>query len=317
MKIFIFFTSLVSLLIFLPAGVSAKEIFKESFESLQNIINNGGTIKSELSEDKIIFESGVDGRAIYLSGAQGESSSIKYENFRAQSNQGTIEFWYKQRIRWEETPEVGGVLEIGLISQPNTLGFFYNVGENGFIFELKDPNWALNQAWAPLNYVKENEWHYIVGEWKCNSDDNFIKIYLDGKLRDTKTGLCPVFDLSNQYLGIGRTGWYGQGSGVFDELRIYDHLRTSVEIQQDYENRKTSLVNCRSNNDCGSSLSLVEQYCNIDLYKDREDFSCLNPATVEARCKSTIVPEMIDKCQISCTRHLTQDQCNGLICFRV
>lgn len=317
MKIFIFFTSLLSLLIFLPVGVSAKEIFKESFETLQDIKNNGGTIKSQLPEDKIIFENGVDGKAVYLSGAQGESSSIKYENFRARSNQGTMEFWYKQRSRWDYVSpgglNAGGVLELGDIGNPNTLGFFYNSPMNGFILELKGPDWRFNQAWAPLNFVKENEWHYIVGQWKCNSPENFIKIFLDGKLRDTKIELCPVFDISNQYMGLGRTGWYGQGGGVFDELRIYDHLKTSEEIQTDYEQRKTSLIHCQNNNDCGSSLSLEEQYCSIDLYKDREDFSCLNPATVEARCKSTIVPEMIDKCQISCTRHLTQDQCHGLI----
>jgi parallel beta-helix repeat protein len=288
------------------------EIFYEPFEDIEEIQDNGGEITSDLSMEEIGFENGFVGKAAYLSGANNEYTNIKYENFKANSTQGTIEFWYKQRFRWEDIPG-GGILEIGHISQPNTLGFFSNVGMNGLILELKKPDWSFSQAWAPLNLVGENEWHYVVGQWKCNSDDNFIKIYLDGKLRDKKTEtVCPEFNITGQYLGVGSTGWYGQGGGIFDELWIYDYLKTEDEIEADYEDKKASLIHCHDDDDCGSSLHPGEQYCDADLYKDQEDFSCLNGGTTEARCKSTIVPEKLEECHTSCTQHPSQQQCNGV-----
>lgn len=76
-----------------------------------------------------------------------------------------------------------------------------------------------------------NRWYYIVGLF----DGDEIRIYLDGILEDSESGVPPLLDWSPQtYIGSpdGATLFH---EGLIDEARIYNRVLSSTEIKIHYE----------------------------------------------------------------------------------
>ncbi|MBV7270321.1 LamG domain-containing protein [Winogradskyella luteola] len=122
----------------------------------------------------------------------------------------------------------------------------------GFVFGVTD-NGAINVFYAsssPLYYgritatesLETEKWHHIVATWDGRRTSSSFKIYIDGERRDVddfqagqETSFCDSYIQSDQpfLIGLGtcETGPCSPFKGAIDEVRIYDRVINSDEIE--------------------------------------------------------------------------------------
>ncbi|MFH1710976.1 MAG: LamG-like jellyroll fold domain-containing protein [Nanoarchaeota archaeon] len=197
-------------------------IFYESFDNLESITNNSGTIDNA----PINFVEGIKNNAANLSG----SKRINYpmqNNFNPE--EGTIQFWIKKN-----TGIIYGMFDFGSLTT-NAWAIFRN--GNYAIMEVKNSNSGdIEQAWSPNQIVSDDNWHFVVGKWKKTGANTYFKVCLDGKCKASYDGIQDntVPNLNGNFR-VGWTGWtYGYFNGIMDEFKIYDYEKTDAEIKEEY-----------------------------------------------------------------------------------
>jgi hypothetical protein len=80
--------------------------------------------------------------------------------------------------------------------------------------------------------ISDDQWHHVVSTW--NKTGGEIKLYVDGKLDNSKTGSSVNTTIAiNGTLGISTTGTV-TFKGLIDDVRIYNYARTAAQILVDY-----------------------------------------------------------------------------------
>lgn len=167
-------------------------------------------------------------------------------------NLGAIGFWYRAATAWND-----GNARM-LFDASNDLGNgtadknFYLVKEgNGVLrFQIEDSADTDSAAVTGANSFAANTWHYIAVSWDLPSDR--VRLYVDGVLSATSTTNLngTLGDTTTLYLGdnrnngmVGTTNYTGNSAnGIIDEVRIYNYVRSSGQINIDMNTARPCIV---------------------------------------------------------------------------
>ena len=91
--------------------------------------------------------------------------------------------------------------------------------------------------------IPSNGWHHIVGTF--DSNDNFIRVYLNGVLKNTSGTITNPYGSNTLPLEIGRINndTSTEYSNDIAQPRIYNRALTASEIQQNYNAGKNTYTN--------------------------------------------------------------------------
>ncbi|MBU2880199.1 LamG domain-containing protein [Aliiglaciecola lipolytica] len=206
-------------------------------------------------------------------------------------NKGSISFWYRSNEAWnsgnsrqlfDASTDVGG--DVG-----NSRFFYFAILSGGQLdFKLEDEN-DLNfgaQTKLSLSYAADT-WVHVAVTYDLESKTSAI--YLDGVKQSVsitaQSGLSTeIGDFDTLYIGDNRSAYLSNGStqnsanGEFDEVRIYNYVQTSTEVNFD----KDALSTC----------SFVYKYL-ID--HDGNGLTCdPEPVTIKA-CANESCSELYDQ----------------------
>ena len=147
----------------------------------------------------------------------------------------SLSFWIKTTQRGNNTdweaPGVTGVEQAGGVDDI----FWGWIDANGHIGISKGNNDNNSKSNTPINNGK---WHHVV--LTRNATNGNVKIYIDGVL--DKTGSTDTGDVGTSFKSIGRIedtgGTPEYFNGYLDEVKIYNRILTSSEVQTIYDNEK-------------------------------------------------------------------------------
>ncbi len=215
---------IVVLSTFLLPAVSGADtlLFHESFDSLNNIQQNGAASSGSGWPDIV---PGILGNAADFSGSKAITYPISQ---RLQLNQGTLEFWVK-------TPNANGLgfFDIGSLGRPNSWGVFKN--SNHLIMEVKNASNRFDQAWSPAPIVYDGLWHMVTAVWKVEDSNTNFKVCWDAECKSSFDGITSNSTPNpNGSFVVGWTGYYGFSQSVIDELKVYDYVKNNQEIANTY-----------------------------------------------------------------------------------
>lgn len=103
------------------------------------------------------------------------------------------------------------------------------------IYFRQDGGGIADEAWCPLEYFNDGEWHHIVG--MRDADLGLVQMWVDGVLRHSVTMTTGDVNVSNpQTLDLlgslhGSQGHILEFSGAIDDVRFYDRALTAEEIR--------------------------------------------------------------------------------------
>ncbi len=161
--------------------------------------------------------------------------------------QGTISFWFNSNTPWNEGGYSGSGERTLFDASTTASNKYFNLeilndGRLQFSFEdSNDGDFGIIEPSGPVRAA--NTWYYITVTWDL--ENNNYQIYLDGDLRISQdqnsngqlVHLGPIIfgDNSSTY---GRNDHHDlpsftSANGRFDEVRIYDEVKSQVEIQTD------------------------------------------------------------------------------------
>ncbi len=153
-------------------------------------------------------------------------------------NAGTINFWYKSNVPWDGNNGDRQLMDASLASSGKY--FYLSLQNNSRLsFGLED---SVDGDWRPEggnNNFPANVWVHIAVTWDLPNDR--LQIYINGNLDVSQTyptnGVLGEMD--TLYFGDNRSSYIvgsmtgNSANGSIDEARIYNIVRSQVEIQAD------------------------------------------------------------------------------------
>lgn len=253
------------MLIFAVGIVEAREaVFYEPFESMAAIASNGGVFSggtyasnSSLVEGR--FGNAIDFTCVYATTACLREAYLTYPR-PFSFTQGTIEFWFKFKPGF--TGRSYGFFDLGLLygTHPNSMGVFFNL--DYMIFEIRPSDCSLNQAWSSQKLNSSQDWHHAVAMWRCNSQDDFMQVFLDDRAGAKKKFSCTYLP-SYTEMWLGNNYYYGSSFSLMDEFRIYDYLRIDNDHDGYYEWEDCDDANAKINPGMREHcLNRIDDNCN-------------------------------------------------------
>lgn len=246
----------------LCSAVMADEIFYETFDDANGVALNNGTVYGSPK-----YVKGIVGNGLNISNYQKVCYPMDGNFYQGN---GSIEMWVK--IPMDAS---NGFFDIGYLGNPNTMGIFKS--QNHLIMEVKDQNNAYSQAWSSTTLVSNMQWHHLAAVWTQSGAYMYFKVCIDGACKMSYDGARNNVYLNNSNeFCIGFGGWYGYSRSVFDEVRIYDNVRTNSEILADYEEYKQFTNDSYNPKECvmykNQSKGPVKLNC-TGLYVNGEKFT--------------------------------------------
>ena len=180
-------------------------LLHESFQGLSSINANGGVQFGPLT-----FEPAVNSNGVRFG-----SGHVRYHSPEFQLASGSLSFW----IRKTSADESGGVLQIGELGEANSIGVFY-ISQSQLVFELRNNTGDVVQANIE-NTLSQVDWMHVTLEWRNDGNASSLLVFVNGVFA-TGSWLAGAFVPSSSDLHVGRTGYYGNGECLIDELRCFD-----------------------------------------------------------------------------------------------
>lgn len=196
---------------------------------------NGVDGETPLSYQAITYRPGKAGQAVYLD-ATGHIRYAIANNL--EPAEGTIEFWVQ--------PEWNG-------TNSNTKVFF-EAGDNfnkGLLISkdgasnLRFLQWGDDPATTPVEIGTERglgfsgtdwikgQWYHLAVTWKAATRE--LAFYLNGETKQVAVNGVTLSSFSTAFFAIGAEIDNAQpAQATFDELRIFNRMRTADQIWQDY-----------------------------------------------------------------------------------
>jgi beta-xylosidase len=164
-----------------------------------NRLNNaGGTIT---------YESGADGQAARFDG----SSGVRLPDGLISGSSYTVGMWLNpEELAAYTTAFFGAKTETNWLS-------LLPYGNSGATTRL----WFGSEAWMDVEtglQIRKGEWSHVAFTY----DAGTVKIYINGQLKKTQTGVTDVFQDTDGVFGLGVNYWDDPYKGLIDKLRVYE-----------------------------------------------------------------------------------------------
>ena len=138
------------------------------------------------------------------------------------ATRGTVSFWTKV-----DTMSSSGTVFRLAVDSNNYVQCLYHAGSNEMRFAYKGGG-ANRNAVITDAIENDGDWHHIMGTWDTAADE--IKIYLDGTLKDTTTGL-GTFAGTAALFDIGQNTAAGNYyKGYVDEFSLFDTVKAIGDV---------------------------------------------------------------------------------------
>ncbi|MEK6852490.1 MAG: dockerin type I domain-containing protein [Nanoarchaeota archaeon] len=229
-----------------PLNLSKNLVFHESFDNLSSIARNNGNIISDTSINaSASFVPGIEGNAVSFDcisfnsiGSCVKESYVTYS--LVNKSQGIIEFWFKPKDNFFSDckfPSTGlfqgcGFFDLGKLSgqNPNSMGIFWNRNLDKVVFEIRENDTVMTQSFSNQT-LNSTDWHHVVVVWQCNSENDFMQLFLDGVPGNYmdfneywNDGFC-TFKPNVSEIWIGRNFYYGSSFAFIDEFKVYEIVK--------------------------------------------------------------------------------------------
>ncbi|MBW2984220.1 hypothetical protein KY361_03840, partial [Candidatus Woesearchaeota archaeon] len=179
----------------------------------------------------------------FVTGARAEGTLMYNTTIAARDNfnpaAGTVEMWVKPEWDGNDTGTHWFFREY------NDTGNYFLFGKRQsaqLVFEINSSITIGNSTYSNYSYTTadisswvKDEWHFIAATWN-NSIGN-MSIYIDGKLKNTSTGIVTPTSLA-MYMYAGY-----QADSVIDEFAVFDYAKTPGEIARDNTTQITQGLN--------------------------------------------------------------------------
>jgi len=127
---------------------------------------------------------GKTGENIYSLAFNGTDESVKIDSVGAdmRSTVGTISLWAKFN-----TVSASGSMIQTRVDANNLINLFYHASSNEIRFAYKGGGTVKTVVLSAGSFEGDGKWHHIAATWSTDADE--IKLYVDGTLIGTTTGL--------------------------------------------------------------------------------------------------------------------------------
>jgi hypothetical protein len=220
------------------ANASDKQVFYESFDSMQSVLDNKGKIAAYANNNpKCEFVKGVKGNAISFEPFTWNLSREPYMVYPLPGDfkQGTIEFWFKPKEGVLNTRWALGLFDEGRLygTNPSSMGIFWNRYYDKVILEMRDAQRSNIQSWSSQGLGEFSEWHSAAAVWKCNTGQDYMQVYLDGVpgTKETFGDNSATFLPTSPDFWVGSNYYYGDSFSLIDEFKIFNYPKTTEEIK--------------------------------------------------------------------------------------
>lgn len=229
----------------LAMGLLAYYPFENTLESVNNHSYDDERNTTKPSQTGIYFFKGIQGKAAAFDPDLTETTSTMYPkgDLPKELSKGfSFSVWTRINIHHQEQ----GTLILCACHSPMPFVFFWTPG--GAELALNFPasyQFFLNRKKNPRPEIQNDEWQH----WVASYDLKTVKIYFNGKLDHEQDYQVQLESLFNTYFSIGYTAEFGRDmymdvidkgymrsfAGLLDELRIYNRVLSSEEVQQLYK----------------------------------------------------------------------------------
>ncbi len=299
------------------AEMNDPPIFYEPFNSVQSVRDNNGlftmtgTLATSNSPQYSTFETSIDGNALHTRTPITFNYGPEFVQYPIHNdtniNQGTIEFLFKDG-NW------GGLINLDS-NYPFPLGARakgdssimsfaggLTSGANTWM-EFNGNGSYRSQAQLVFLYVNFNVWNHVAMSWNFGpSGDGRVKLYLNGKMASTIPLAMDTNFLGQHLLRVGNSFYYGSHEGSYDEVKLFNYVRTDAQVFQDYNSYSYPPVACRTDADCGAGQSIGGPYCSQNnVYQITNTSTCSNPGTYASACVASSQEQLRQVCSLSCS----------------
>lgn len=193
-------------------------IVADPLENSASILDAGGSISGSAS-----FAPAVKGNGVILAG----SGYVNYSSTAFNASTGTVTMW----IRKNAIDTNGGLFQIGILGQPNSVGVAY-ADDDDIKFEAFAPG-GLSATVVAGNQLSLSSWIHLTATWRSDPDGTDIWLFIDGRFQGYNRLDAPLNpSVSQTQVGIG--GTYGLANIRVDEFRFFDWRLTDDEVYAEY-----------------------------------------------------------------------------------
>lgn len=166
------------------------------------------------------YVAGKFDQGLELTGTHGSTGNDYVAINYTLTNEGSIALWFKPATFYDYNT----ILD-NSVNQDDWELWLYSSGE--FAARIQSPQYLRGY------YMNADTWYHIAVTWKRNSvNPTYVdnELYIDGEWVASNTDAAWVAPGNAVYLGGGNSG-NTAGDGVWDEVRIYNHVLTTEEIR--------------------------------------------------------------------------------------
>jgi hypothetical protein len=192
--------------------------FYDGLDSAASIAENGGVVSRTLH-----FDPGVNGQAADFGG----QALVTYWGDLYRSLTGSVSFWVKKSSADAE----GGILQIGNLGQPNSMGVFY-VNQTDLIFEIRNNASEVAAIWAPAA-LSQTGWTHVIAIWNQRAEGCDIWLFVNGFFHNYNFLPGTLLHDAN-WMQLGYTGYYNYGACLLDEIRVFDWIVSDDEAYAEF-----------------------------------------------------------------------------------
>lgn len=201
----------------LEDGLVAAYDFEGSLAESGERLNAGRITGSRLNNSggTITYESGADGQAAYFDG----SSGVRLPDGLISGSAYTVGMWLNpEELTAYTTAFFGAAADTNWIS-------LLPYGNEGATTRL----WFGSEAWMDVEaglQIKKGQWSHAAFTY----DAGTVKMYINGQLKGTKTGVSDVFQNPDGVFALGVNYWDIPYKGYIDKLRIYEKALSAEAV---------------------------------------------------------------------------------------
>ena len=203
----------------------------ETIDAGNTISDSHGSFYGTISGNVSLSSEGVQGNAISFDG----DSFVSIDEGIIESIQGypfSVSCW----VRISSQPS--GTFAAVWLGNKNTTNQYFQVGPRNSLATMaarNEPDCDFYEGLLESSVsIDDDKWHYIVAVYSASGDR---KLYVDGVVAAIGDFDCPfINELSKVTLGCNArsSGNTDYMTGLLDEVRIFNHSLTSVEIKEYY-----------------------------------------------------------------------------------